>query len=1090
MLKNDDQTVGIRTKQAREIFLGTSGSSILLTGEGVKIALFDSGLSDNHNLLNEKIYAGQVLRSHSHDNHALRGANLILGTMHNGAPLGLAPKAKIATINYTKHHWREYPNLLEDFYQRGGKIHISGHSYSFEEDEQMHTEGRSVFRNLTERKSNSGSLVFAAAGHDGRRRVRFPASVDTVISVGICAQSGADVAYSGSSDFLSKPDIFVPDYDYLTQNEDANLCTLKGTSAAVSISCGLASLVCEPLIRRYGDEIDSVLLRAAIFASTERRNDKRMWDLSHLLNESPYYCESLFSEKVEKKTLTFRIDHSLDCNKTMRFVVSPRFKRRSKYFSQKDPKVEIEFYLNGVSVSKIEGNLYALVEHNVSVGDEIKFEISVRGHDGFAIYGSNLPTVPLTNVDWSKTSKALSHKPLTVLGISASHNASACIIRDGKLERAVELERLSRIKRDGVGFLRSREAIDYCLDSLEISEKNVDVFAFNSQPLIPEYFGLSQPTHDESFQLFEPYSKRSLFVSHHLAHAFSAFFGSPFKKATVIVADGSGGSVIDGDDLILEGPKFKEYLEKRLGLDGDRPQHHVFSVYRFHENGFDLLDRELSASFNSRCGSSSLGETYASISQYIFDDWHASGKTMGLAPYGNPERVGNTFLEEGHDGLLRFSSTWKNLYRDTRCKKDPMLFKDLAARIQRDLEDALLQRFRKAVEKCGIRQVAYAGGIALNGVANARIGRELGLEDFFIFPASSDAGISVGAAAAATFHFNRSMERKPFICDYLGHPYQKKDIQESLSRYQDKVQVSQTAASEVAKTLADGQVIGIFDGPSEFGPRALGHRSIVADPRSKSTWEFINRRIKFREDFRPFAPAVPIELAHEYFEITRPSPYMLQVVRVKPKYQHLLGAVTHVDGSARVQTVDQEVSPFFHQLLIEFGKQSGIPILLNTSLNVRGQPIVETPSQAIEVTLATHLDGLWLNSNFIRPRNSIEITPTLEDIIVLAPGVQMVQKLVSNKVTTELIAEYQGKKHYKIPDWAFHLLAMVKSQKTVREVLAIFPGEAPHERDVLDWLQIIYKLKLVIPVLKPDLKKVEELSSNRAESFFNIAGEI
>ena len=317
---------------------------------------------------------------------------------------------------------------------------------------------------------------------------------------------------------------------------------------------------------------------------------------------------------------------------------------------------------------------------------------------------------------------------------------------------------------------------------------------------------------------------------------------------------------------------------------------------------------------------------------------------MGLAPYGRPREVLERFLQRNGKGQLEFKSSWKAAYRDRPGSKDPFEHCDLAASIQTAVELALVERVKRAIGLVGIADVAYSGGLALNSAANDRIMREAGVKRMYVQPASSDVGIAIGVAAAAWFRQTGSTRGLAPRSDFLGYAYRQRDVISAIGIRGTCIEQEPLDLEQVALRLSKGQVIGWFEGASEFGPRVLGHRSILADPRRRSMWRHINRRIKFREDFRPFAPVVIEDRASEFFELEEPSPYMLRIVKTREAYRTLLAAVTHVDGTARVQTANRQVLPRLYDLLLCFERKVGLPILLNTSLNVKGQPIVETPS--------------------------------------------------------------------------------------------------------------------------------------------------
>lgn len=645
----------------------------------------------------------------------------------------------------------------------------------------------------------------------------------------------------------------------------------------------------------------------------------------------------------------------------------------------------------------------------------------------------------------------------TIVGISASHDASACIFRNGQLEVAIQLERITRKKHDGKPYLFTAKAIEYCLNALGITVNDIDLFAFNAM-ILPGWVGLSQPCFDESFKIFDPYGEKSLYVSHHLAHAFSTFYASSFDEATVIVADGSGGSVLGAEDLIIDGPMLKKYLSQENRV---RPQLQVQSTYIFNLDSFELIEREEADSFNTRSGSTSLGEVYAAVSEYVFDNWIEGGKLMGLAPYGNDGLDEQTFLFEDENGRLQFASNWKNKYTRTLGKKNPLDYKDLAARVQKDFETALLQRFRRAINLTNIKNVAYAGGLALNSVANERIWQELEIDDFFILPASNDAGISIGCAAAADYFLNRKMPKiSRTYHDFWGYSYRKPDYDIAISEYRDYVETTETTLPEIAEMLSKGLVIGWFDGASEFGPRALGHRSILADPRHVTMWKRINAEIKYREDFRPLAPIVPLEEASDYFEIDTPSRYMLKVVQVKEEYKNQLAAICHVDGSARVQTVERELTPRIYDLLYLIKEKIGLPILLNTSLNVRGQPIVETPLQAIELLLATELDALFMDDKLIFVKKAVEIDLTKKLKISLPPMCKIIHETLINKCAFTLNSQSRGES-YNLSKWCFELIINSDGTSTGQELFNKYLPADVSSDIAITWLVIFQQKRLI-----------------------------
>jgi carbamoyltransferase len=482
----------------------------------------------------------------------------------------------------------------------------------------------------------------------------------------------------------------------------------------------------------------------------------------------------------------------------------------------------------------------------------------------------------------------------------------------------------------------------------------------------------------------------------------------------VFIADGSGGSTLDDGDILLRGPALREYLKKPL----DSPAEHVESTYEFDRCGARLLNRVTAPSFNVFSGSSSPGEVYAAVSRYVFGSWHDSGKLMGLAPYGDASTISSFLQNDGE--RINFSRVWQNQYREALHDKAPMLHKDLAARIQDDFECAVFDHVCSALRRSGNKNLAYGGGLALNICTNERIVNASGARSVFILPASHEAGNAIGAAAAASFLIRKNTSRIHVTSDFLGKEYDTHAIDESIASFGAHLVVKYWQEEDLVDRLIRGETLGWFQGGAELGPRALGHRSILAAPHESSTWLRINREIKFREDFRPFAPIVPWELADRFFHISEPSPFMLRAIKVRDEVAPHLRAVTHVDGTARVQTLTQDTNPRLHSLLCTYGRRTGFPILLNTSLNVRGVPIVETPTEAIEMLLSTLLDSLVLEDRLV---TVVPEALSPDSILVLAPCTELIHCKTRHSESFKLIAHARSRKEYALPKWAFELFA-------------------------------------------------------------------
>lgn len=946
-----------------------------LTGKGATVLLLDSGINAA-GILSNDFTPLSPLRSDAANAHSFQVASICGDALPAGNPIGLAPAARFFSFDREQLRPEAFLPTLRSVIEQSGPLDIICVAWSAPATDDLAKRGNAWAAEL----SRQGTLIVAAAGHDGQGRVRMPALWRDVLAVGVHDEALIAKAQCSRSAAFAKPEIFVPDLGIMARDHAGERVPMWGTSAAVSVVAGLAALHVEWLAAQ-GRQGSAALLKASLLSATKAMSSGPGRALAR---------ERLFSEPtwlhVEEEGLRDREAHfvfdDVGGRQCTIAIVALSAHEESRFLSSA-PTIEATLIgtRDHLSASSSAGHLVLDLPYGWSGPFEMRLRVSgAHGSVGVVVQGANQHCKPLR--------RAVGREPVTI-GIAASHHASACILVGREVRRAIQLERLSRHKADGEPFLDSEAAAHYCLDSLGLNRLDVDRFAYNCQPVLPGWTGLSRPLATSRFGLFDPYDANALFVSHHLAHAFAAYCASPFQTAVVIVADGAGGGVIGPEgDLLLDGLAMRNYLQR--DADG-LPGIHVFSIYRFDPGGYRLIHREHAASFNPRCGSSSLGETYAAVSQYIFGNWLDGGKLMGLAPYGNPNAQ-PSFLVRNASGDLVFDAKWKLAHCDQGIG-DPLSQADLAARVQADIEEALVERMRKAVKAAGCRNLVFTGGIALNCVANERIRQESGCAEAFYFPASNDAGIAIGAAQAAIFHRTGTTRGAltPW-CEFLGHPYDDRDYEVAMEDWRDAITIEPYACADLAHRLVEGWVIAWFEGASEFGPRALGHRSILASPRSKDTWRFINRRVKGREDFRPFAPIVAEEHAATYFELREASPYMLRVVQIRDRYRDLLGAVCHIDGSARVQTLAASVTPRLHALLLELDRQAHPPILLNTSLNIGGEPIVETPAEAIRLLLTTPLDALVLGRFVLKRRAPPAGLLTMRSVLSLAPHVRILQE--------------------------------------------------------------------------------------------------
>jgi carbamoyltransferase len=564
-----------------------------------------------------------------------------------------------------------------------------------------------------------------------------------------------------------------------------------------------------------------------------------------------------------------------------------------------------------------------------------------------------------------------------ILGINAyDHDVSACLLRDGAIAVAVEKERITRQKHAG-GFFQ--ECVDYCLKAEGITLDDVDLVVRNCYVLPVEELEVRMVYQGDMLErereqtakspLYLPKSNNVMTVSHHLAHAYSAFAPSPFEEGVVMVVDGVGSYAAD----IKEPGQLTEGVNP-LARESE-------SYYTFKGSELTPLKKVwlepcrglLSDEFFNMDG---LGAVYSRVSSYIFADWNKCGEVMGLAPYGRPNNF-RKLIELDADGDLHvtpwdaeFNQPWMPNGKK-KWEADPAMrhWEDMAWRIQHDSEEVLLARARWLREATGAKNLVLAGGVALNCVANGRIIREAGFDNVWIQPAAGDNGISIGCA----YYGRLAVQKKPrsFVMKRatLGVEYP----DDAVARVGNPLLVTrktftdsgESICREAAKLLADGKVFGWFQGRSEFGPRALGDRSILGDPRRPEMKDILNKRVKFRQAFRPFAPIVIYERAKDIFVGEDESPFMLRAKQVKPEWKDKISAIVHVDGTARVQTVRREDNPRMYDLLVEFEKLTGVPVLVNTSFNIKGEPIVETPQDAMKCFIYTGIDYLALHDTLV-----------------------------------------------------------------------------------------------------------------------------
>ena len=594
-----------------------------------------------------------------------------------------------------------------------------------------------------------------------------------------------------------------------------------------------------------------------------------------------------------------------------------------------------------------------------------------------------------------------------ILGISAFyHDSAACIVKDGEIIAAAQEERFTRKKHDH-NF--PQKAIEYCLKEAGIKASQLDLVAFYDKPFLKferllETYLTYAPVGFKSFIKAIPlwikeklwmkemikdklgYEGKVIFPEHHESHAASAFYPSPFQKAAIITMDGVG-----------------EWTTTSFGI-GDGNDIQLLADIKFPH---------------------SLGLLYSAFTYYTgFKVNSGEYKVMGLAPYGEPKYkklIYDHLIDVKEDGSFRMNMEYFNYCQgltmtiekfhklfggqprvpETKLTQKEM---DLARSLQEVTEEIVLKIGSYVYKETGLKDVCLAGGVALNCVANGRLLREGPFENIWIQPAAGDAGGALGAALIGWYKYHN----KPRTADgktdkqkgsYLGPQYSDDEINSFIksNNLVAKKYEEDELIKIVADLIANEKVIGWFDGRMEFGPRALGARSIIGDARSPKMQATMNIKIKFREGFRPFAPSVLYEKVSEYFEIDKESPYMLLVADVKkerrrkmtPEEEKLWGieklnvvrsdipAITHVDYSARLQTVHKETNPRYYKLIEQFEKNTGCAVIINTSFNVRGEPIVCTPEDAYKCFMRTNIDYLVLGNYLLAKEDQ---TPLKEDI--------------------------------------------------------------------------------------------------------------
>ncbi len=572
-----------------------------------------------------------------------------------------------------------------------------------------------------------------------------------------------------------------------------------------------------------------------------------------------------------------------------------------------------------------------------------------------------------------------------ILGLSFFyHDSAACLLHDGMLEAAIEEEKFTRKKHDS-GF--PSNAIRYCLKEGGVGAGDLEAVVFYEKPFLKlervmnssfqiAPFGASAFAHaainlltkkiwiEDLIRKELKYDGKIYFTEHHQSHAACCFYPSPFKSAAILTLDGSG-----------------EWATTTKALGANNEVQIIKEIHFPH----------------------SLGLLYSAFTQYLgFRVNSGEYKVMGLAPNGKPKYAdvireklirihgdGAFSLNMDYFGYLtgleminrRFEGLFGRPARKSETKLDDF-HADVARSLQDVTEEVVLKLANSLRDETGEKYLCMAGGVALNCVANGKVLRESGFDDLYVFPAAGDAGGCVGASALVYHAVKGGPRCRTMENAYLGPEYSHAEVKSYLQSVNAvfREMPEKDLLDRTSQDMKDKKVVGWYQGRLEFGPRALGGRSIVADPTYPDMKDMLNQRIKLREGFRPFAPTVQEDKASIYFELDRPSPFMLLVAQVRENYRKKLPAITHVDGSARIQTVSRKENRLYYDLISAFAEKRGIAVIVNTSFNVRGEPIVNTPRNAYECFMRTGMDRLVMGNLFLEKEEQpeIEVAPIKE----------------------------------------------------------------------------------------------------------------
>ena len=549
-----------------------------------------------------------------------------------------------------------------------------------------------------------------------------------------------------------------------------------------------------------------------------------------------------------------------------------------------------------------------------------------------------------------------------ILGLHTSHDTSACLLKDGQIIVAIEKERLVRHKHCW-GNNDFETIVNYCLDFAGIALSDIEHIVVND---------INNVFKDQVF------SNREYIIGHHLAHAWATVGLSPYDECAVLILDGEGSKLIE--------------LEK-IERDVCQPNEDFFaekeSCYHYKDGQLLPIRKWTSGRGGDSkfSGTDATGSPYWILSQYFFNKEHQESKIMGLASYGHDHSTFNHIYYLSDEGRVEIDKNW--IYDFVSFPKNDLeanfqRYADLAASIQSGLERAIIHKAKWLKEVTGSSNLCFSGGVALNCVANSKLYHEKVFDDMFVPFGAGDSSISIGCAY---YGWHVLAGQKKMVANvqspYLGKCYQDEDIRHCLDQYCTigliSYEIPDDYISVAASLLQRGTIIAWFQDRSEFGPRALGNRSIIANPTLPLIRDVLNRKVKFRESFRPFAPAVLEEFANDWFEYVIPSTQFMQfIANVRDDKKKVIPQVTHVDGTARIQLVNSTLNPTFYGLLTEFNRISGIPVLINTSFNIQ-EPIVESPVDALHTFIASSIDHLFISKYKIT--SNVKMVTKAEEMI-------------------------------------------------------------------------------------------------------------